>query len=75
MLSENISVLRLPTDDYYVQLATKTVVDLAHKHNIAVHYWTINDTDEMCRLISIGADGIMTDHPHCLATVYAEYSK
>lgn len=71
---DGICVLQLPTDDYYVQLGTKTVVDFAHKHNIAVHYWTINDKAEMRRLISIGADGIMTDYPHRLAEVYAEYS-
>ena len=70
---DGVSVLQLPTDDYYVQLATETVVDFAHKHNIAVHYWTINDKDEMRRIISIGADGITTDYPHRLAEVYAEY--
>lgn len=72
---DGICVFQLPTDDYYVQLGTKTVVDYAHKHNIAVHYWTINDKDEMHRLISIGADGIMTDYPHRLAEVYVEYSE
>ena len=50
-------------------------VDTAHKHNLAVHYWTINDKDEMRMLIGIGADGIMTDFPHRLAEVYAEYTK
>lgn len=70
---DGICVLQLPTDDYYIQLGSKTVVDFAHKHNIAVHYWTINDKDEMRRLIGIGADGIMTDYPHRLAEVYSEY--
>ena len=73
--NDEICVLQLPTDDYYIQLGTKTVVDFAHKHNIAVHYWTINDKDEMHRLIEIGADGIMTDYPHRLAEVYGEYGK
>ena len=56
-------------------LATKQLVDTAHKHNLAVHYWTINDPDEMRLLIEIGADGIMSDYPHRLAEVYAEYTK
>ena len=42
---------------------------------MAVHYWTINDPEEMRELIAIGADGIMTDYPHRLAEVYAEYQK
>ena len=62
-------------EDYAQRLATKHLIDTAHKHNLAVHYWTINDKDEMRMLIGLGADGIMTDYPHRLAEVYAEYSK
>jgi glycerophosphoryl diester phosphodiesterase len=46
------------------------MVDAAHSQNLAVHYWTINDIAEMEHLISIGADGIMTDYPHRLQQVY-----
>ena len=72
---DGIAVLQLPTDEYGIKLSTKRLVKNAHKHNIAVHYWTVNDKDEMRELISIGADGIMTDYPHRLAEVYAEYQK
>ncbi|MBQ4579051.1 MAG: glycerophosphodiester phosphodiesterase, partial [Clostridia bacterium] len=34
---------------------------------------TIHDPEEMRELIELGADGIMTDYPHRLADVYAEY--
>ena len=44
----------------------------AHKHNIAVHYWTIDNEDDMKYLIEIGADGIMTNLPHTLLKVYDE---
>ena len=40
---------------------------------MAVHYWTVNDKEEMLHLIDIGADGIMTDYPTRLKTVYEEY--
>ena len=66
---------QLPTEEIGINLATEYLVDTAHKHNLAVHYWTINDRDEMRMLIGIGADGIMTDYPHRLAEVYAEYAK
>ena len=59
----------------YYQPATKAMVDAAHSQNLAVHYWTINDPDEMRMLIDIGADGIMSDYPHRLAEVYAEYAE
>ena len=57
-----------------VDLATQRLIDAAHAHNLAVHYWTINDPAEMRKLIELGADGIMTDYPHRLAEVYAEYA-
>ncbi len=71
---DKMCVFQLPTEEYGFNLATKALVDRAHSHNLAVHYWTINEKAEMRHLIDIGADGIMTDYPHRLAEVYAEYS-
>ena len=55
--------LQIPTTDYTVNLGTSRLVNYAHKHDIAVQYWTINDPEEMAYLQSIGADAIMTDVP------------
>ena len=68
-------VFQLPMEEYGFDLATKHMVKTAHKHNMAVHYWTINDPEEMHHLIEIGADGIMTDYPHRLQEVYDSYGK
>lgn len=68
--NDGMCVFQLPTEQKGLNLATKSLVKLAHKHNLAVHYWTINDVDEMEILIEIGADGIMTDYPHRLKEVY-----
>ena len=81
--TEETCVFQLPTEyeiaagpiELTIDLATEHLIDTAHKHNLAVHYWTINDKDEMRMLIELGADGIMSDYPHRLAEVYAEYSK
>ena len=73
--TDGMCVFQLPTEEYGFSLSTKRLVDNAHAHNLAVHYWTINDKSEMRELIEIGADGIMTDYPHRLAEVYAEYGK
>jgi glycerophosphoryl diester phosphodiesterase len=51
------------------------MVRAANSHNMAVHYWTINDVEDMKHLIDIGADGIMTDYPHRLKEVYDTYGK
>lgn len=70
---DGMCVFQLPTDQYGFTLATEGLVDTAHRHNLAVHYWTINDKEEMKQLIAIGADGIMTDYPHRLKEVYDSY--
>lgn len=72
---DTMCVFQLPTEENGIPLATKALVDTAHRHNLAVHYWTINDPEEMRYLISIGVDGIMTDYPHLLQEVYDEYTK
>ncbi len=58
------SALQIPTNQYGVlMLGTERVVNYAHRHNIAVQYWTINEEDEIKRLNEIGADCIMSDVP------------
>ena len=71
--SDGLCVFQIPMEEKGVNLATKSFVSTAGKHNIAVHYWTINETEDMKTLIEIGADGIMTDYPHRLKEVYEAY--
>ncbi len=47
-------------------------VDAAHKAGVAVHVWTINDVDEMNRLLDLGVDGIISDTPTQLAKLLKE---
>ncbi|MBO5306283.1 MAG: glycerophosphodiester phosphodiesterase [Clostridia bacterium] len=71
--TDGMCVFQLPTEQLGFNLAKESLVDRAHAHNLAVHYWTINDPEEMKHLIDIGADGIMTDYPHLLKEVYEQY--
>jgi glycerophosphoryl diester phosphodiesterase len=45
------------------QVLDRELVEAAHRHQLEVHAWTINDEATMRRLISLGVDGIITDYP------------
>lgn len=55
--------LQLPMKQSGINLAKKHVINSSHKHNMAMHYWTINTKEEMQLLIENGADGLITDRP------------
>lgn len=55
-----------------LDLSTKHLIEEAHRHNMAVHYWTINDIETMKFLIRQGADGIITDYPERLQQAIEE---
>jgi glycerophosphoryl diester phosphodiesterase len=67
---DNICILQIPTEEYGIPLDLRGLVKAAHKHNMAVQYWTINDAEEMRHIIELGADGITTDYPHLFKEVY-----
>ena len=47
---------------YYRDL-TKDALELAHSLGIKVVVWTVNEENDMARLIEMGVDGIITDYP------------
>jgi len=53
-------------------LITPDVVEKAHHAGLQVVAWTINEQDQMRRLISGGVDGIITDYPDRLLSVQGE---
>ena len=54
---------QLPVESGGFDLTKPRLLKSAHRHNMALHYWTINEEDDMERLIMLGADGLMTDRP------------
>ncbi len=74
--SSDFACLQIPTSydvGIELNLDKSTYIDRAHRRNIAVQYWTINDADEMRELIELGCDCIMTDDPILLKSVLDEY--
>ncbi len=74
----DFACLQIPTSydlGITLKLDKSTIIKRAHRRNIAVQYWTINDADEMRKLIELGCDCIMTDNPKLLKSVLEEYKK
>ncbi|MEZ5216568.1 MAG: glycerophosphodiester phosphodiesterase [Ilumatobacteraceae bacterium] len=42
---------------------------IAHRAGVQVHVWTVNEPEEMFRLLELGVDGIMTDRPAVLKQI------
>ncbi len=55
--------LQVPVSASFLNVVNQDFIAAAHRQNIQVHVWTINDADEMRRLLDLGVDGIMTDYP------------
>jgi glycerophosphoryl diester phosphodiesterase len=66
--------LQVPAAIESMTVVDQRFVAAAHDHGVAVHVWTVDDADEMVRLIDLGVDGIMTDRPTVLETVLAEHA-
>lgn len=64
--------LLIPDENYIIKLGTTRVINYAHAHDIAVHYWTINDEDKVRELAVKGEDAIISDFPDMAFRVLSE---
>jgi glycerophosphoryl diester phosphodiesterase len=67
-----MQALQIPTAYKGKQVATREFVAAAHRRNLNVEVWTVNDVGVMQQLINAGVDGIMTDYPDRLFNLLME---
>ncbi len=67
--------LQIPADFSGQPLVTPELVEHAHRHDIQVHVWTVNEVEEMQRLLDLGVDGLISDFPGRVAEVVARRSE
>lgn len=60
---------QVPVSAGPVTIVTRRMVERCHRRGLQVHVWTIDDAEEMERLLDLGVDGIMTDRPEVLRSV------
>ncbi len=63
------SVVQIPAAWNGIPVVTSRFMRAAARAGVAVQVWTVNEADEMQRLLDLGVDGIMTDRPSLLREV------
>lgn len=56
-----IDALQIPERQGRVRVLSPRLVEAAHAAGVEVHVWTVNDVDDMTRLLDAGVDGLVTD--------------
>lgn len=64
-------VAQVPVQQGPIPVVTKRTVQRAHDLDLFVHVWTIDDPQEIGRLLDLGADGIMSDDTIALRDVFS----
>ncbi|WP_406634836.1 glycerophosphodiester phosphodiesterase [Pseudarthrobacter quantipunctorum] len=67
-----VHALQVPVRYGRVHVVTPGFVRRAHALGLVVHVWTINDPEEMRRLLELGVDGLVTDRADLLREVLLE---
>jgi len=63
--------VQVPPSQGPIPIVDARFVAAAHARSLPVHVWTIDEPEEMNRLLDLGVDGIMTDRPSVLKAVLA----
>jgi glycerophosphoryl diester phosphodiesterase len=67
-----VDVLQIPERWKGRRVLTPRLVREAQRRNIPVHVWTVDDPDDMRRLLAWGVDAIQSDRPDLLSEVLVE---
>jgi glycerophosphoryl diester phosphodiesterase len=63
-------VAQIPVRQGPIPVVTRRTVQRAHDLGLLVHVWTIDEPEEIGRLLDLGADGIMSDDTIALRDVF-----
>ncbi|HET9466992.1 MAG TPA: glycerophosphodiester phosphodiesterase family protein [Vicinamibacterales bacterium] len=64
---------QVPETSGRTRVVSPRFVELAHKSGIAVQVWTVDEPEDIRRLLSWGVDGIISDRPDVAAEVVKDW--
>jgi glycerophosphoryl diester phosphodiesterase len=65
-------ILQVPQLWKGLRIVSPRFIEAAHARNLPVQVWTVDDPDDMRRLLEWGVDGIQSDRPDLLAEVLSD---
>lgn len=71
---EGVDALQIPERHRGVRVLSPRLIDAAHANDVEVHVWTINDPDDMRRLLAMGVDGLVSDRADEALVAVAEHT-
>ncbi len=60
-LLRDVDAVQIPERQGPLRVLSRRLIDVVHAAGVEVHVWTVNDPDDMRRLVAIGVDGLVTD--------------
>jgi glycerophosphoryl diester phosphodiesterase len=60
---------QVPVHAGRIRFDRATFIAKCHSIGLRVDFWTVDDPDEAARLLALGADGIMTNHPRAVQAI------
>lgn len=67
-----VACLQVPERHGRVRIVSERTVEAAHRAGVQVHVWTVNEADDMRRLLDLGVDGLVSDRADVLRGVLRE---
>jgi len=67
-----VDAFQVPESFFGITVVNKEMVKIAHGHGLKVHVWTVNEEEQIRRLLEWGVDGICSDYPDRVVKVMRE---
>ena len=71
----SVDAIQVPEKALSLAVTTERFIEQVHAAGVEIHVWTINDTENVARLLDLGVDGIVTDRTDVALDVLASRSQ